>query len=120
MNRSDLGQLGELLVIKKLQQEGFSILEQNYKKFFGEIDIIAQQKELIVFVEVKTRKNSKTSMYELVSYNKQQKIILTALDYISKKNFDYITYRFDVALVEYQTDTPKISYISNAFYQREL
>lgn len=120
MSRSTLGKDSEDLVAQKLQEEGFKVLEQNYKKFFGEIDIIAQKKDLVVFVEVKARTSPKTSMFELVQPAKQKKIIQVALDYITKKNLDNITYRFDVALVKYQNDIVEMSYIPNAFYQREM
>lgn len=118
MTHLKLGQAAESLIVNILQKDKFTILEQNYKKFFGEVDIIAQREELIIFVEVKARTTPKTSMFEIVSPAKQRKIIQVAKEYIAKNSFIDVTYRFDVALVEYKKDKQNISYIPNAFYEK--
>ena len=51
------GDSGEQLAKEYLKKNGFQILKTNYKTNIGEIDIIAKQKDFVVFVEVKTRKN---------------------------------------------------------------
>lgn len=51
----DLGILGEDLAAKFLKKNGYKILERNFRSRFGEIDIVAQEKDVLVFVEVKTR-----------------------------------------------------------------
>ena len=110
------GQQSEIFIAHHLRSQGFTILEQNYKKFFGEIDIIAQKKDLIVFVEVKARKNSKISMLELVRPSKQHKIILVAKSYIGRHNLYNATCRFDVALLHIvDNKQPELNYIANAF-----
>jgi len=112
------GHQSELLVADLLKDQGFKILEQNYKKFFGEIDIIAQKKDLIVFVEVKARKNSQISMHELVRPSKQRKIILVAQSYMGRHNIYQKICRFDVALLHIVNDKePELTYIPNAFCQ---
>lgn len=50
-----LGKYGEDLAVKYLQKQGYKILERNFKKRWGEIDIVCQEKDTLVFVEVKTR-----------------------------------------------------------------
>lgn len=117
--QNNLGKISEELVANLLQKDRFVILKQNYKRFFGEIDIIAKKDDIIVFVEVKARTNPKKSMYELVTPAKQQKIIKVAQEFIAHNNFENMTYRFDVALVKCQGNKKEISYISNAFYQKE-
>ena len=115
-----LGAFGEQAVATYLKKIGFVILEQNYKKFFGEIDIIARNADLIVFVEVKTRKNSKYPMGNLITRSKQHKIILTAQSYIAQLNVDDVTYRFDVALLHIlDNGQQELRYIPHAFYQIE-
>ena len=112
------GQQSEQVVSKYLENQKFKILEQNYKKFFGEIDIIAQKDDLIVFVEVKARKNSKVSLHHLVPYAKQQKIMKVAHFFIANhSNFiQNKTLRFDVALLHVQDQkAPELTYIPNAF-----
>jgi putative endonuclease len=116
--KQQFGQQGEQFVVNYLKKEKFKILEQNYKQFFGEIDIIARKENTLAFIEVKTRHNSKISLFQLVSFTKQQKIIKTAKKYISEhcKQQQNITFRFDVALVHFvDTQPPELSYIPNAF-----
>ena len=113
-----LGKFGEQAVIDHLVLQKFKILAQNYQKFFGEIDIIAQKDDLIIFVEVKTRKNSFLTMHNLVSYSKQQKIIKTARFFISSNTtpLQNKTFRFDVALLHLQDNIKtELTYIPNAF-----
>lgn len=55
MRKKSLGSLGEELAVKQLKNNGYSILEQNFRSKFGEIDIIAQEGGDLVFIEVKTR-----------------------------------------------------------------
>ena len=71
--RAKLGKKGEDIVAKKLKSEGFSILHRNYRKRFGEIDIIAVKKDLLIFVEVKMRKNPLFDLSYLIVPSKQKK-----------------------------------------------
>jgi len=113
------GKKAEVAVVNLLKANHFKILEQNYTKFCGEIDIIAQKDDVIIFVEVKARNNTQTSMFEIVTPSKQQKIIQTARTYIAETNCHQKTHRFDVALVAgNKCDDTKITYIPNAFYQK--
>lgn len=116
----NLGYAGELLVIDHLQQQGFAICAQNYRKFFGEIDVIAYKKNLYIFVEVKTRKSDAMPMGQLISPTKQQKIIKTAQTFIAEKQLGVNNvYRFDVALVLKNNEKLSIDYIENAFTKNE-
>ncbi len=78
MNR--IGMLGESIAEKYLQTKGFTILERNYRKKFGEVDVIAKKGEKIHFVEVKTISREKRSLTieyrpeELVDDRKLEKI----------------------------------------------
>ena len=120
MSNRKLGNDGENAVANLLRSDQFTILERNYKKFFGEIDIIAKRDELIAFVEVKTRKSNKISMFDLVGLQKQRKIALVAKEYISKIGNPEFTFRFDVALVHpNEIGELKIKYVRNAFSQKE-
>ena len=53
--RSDTGKLGELLARNYLKKKGYRILETNYRTRFGEIDIVAKQNNVLVFIEVRTK-----------------------------------------------------------------
>lgn len=114
---AEKGQNGEALVADYLKKQGFIIVERNFHSRFGEIDIIAENEQYILFVEVKTRKaNSFAAAAESVDGAKQQKIMLTAQIYLSRA-FCELQPRFDVAEVtlEEENEEYKINYIENAF-----
>ena len=114
--RKQLGDTGEQLVITQLKSNGFSILEKNYRKRFGEVDIIAQKEAVLAFVEVKLRKKTYFTLSEVITPSKQRKIIKTAKTFILERNMYAMLYRFDVALVTYDgAEQPDITYIENAF-----
>lgn len=120
MNIGVTGKSGEDRVAAFLRKRGWSVIKRNYQCRYGEIDIIAENAEYIIFVEVKTRKkNSLTSPAQSVTRAKQQRIMLTAQDYLSKTLCDKQP-RFDVAEVTV-ADTPDsgkkyhLNYIENAF-----
>ena len=75
--RISLGKKGENLVIEYLKQQGFTILAQNYRQTYGEIDIVAQKQELVAFIEVKLRTNHYYTIADLIPIGKQKKIIKT-------------------------------------------
>ena len=117
----DKGKIAELMVAGYLRSKGCIIAKMNYHSRYGEIDIIAETRKTVMFVEVKLRsENSLFSPKEAVDANKQRKIILTAEDFLSKSNIPELQPRFDVAEV-YLTKNPdgsekyKINYIKNAF-----
>ena len=84
MNNSS-GKIGEEYARRLMQKQGYLILDANYYSRFGEIDIIATDRQYIVFVEVKTRDaNCKGEPVELVTAVKQKKIVQTALLYLQE------------------------------------
>lgn len=90
------GERGELFAAEYLINKGYNILKKNYRCRYGEIDIIAQKDEFLVFVEVKTRNaNSFYTPKESVGTVKQKKIINTALIYLSEQQSTFQP-RFDV------------------------
>lgn len=100
-----------------MQDKGCKILERNYRSAYGEIDIIAQKDELLLFVEVKTRsEHFRYSAVSAVTHKKRMCIIKTALVY--KSEHKYIAQpRFDVAEVYITKEgKAKIRYIPAAFF----
>lgn len=95
-----VGKLGEDKARKYLIQNGYKILESNYFCRFGEIDIIAMDKNCLVFIEVKTRTNDKYGNPEnAVNYWKKKHMELTARNYIDHKRMGNFIARFDVVEV---------------------
>ena len=106
------GDFGELKATKYLKKQKYKIVKRNFKNKVGEIDIIAKQKDTIVFVEVKTRTDEKYGFAaEAVDFKKQQRIRKVALLYAQKYNISDM--RFDV--IEVYLKAGKINHIINAF-----
>ena len=116
--RKETGQQGELAVCNWLKGQGFKIRHCNYMITQGEIDIIAQKDELIVFVEVKTRKTEHFHLSELITRSKQRKIIRTAKQYLLEFQVVDKVCRFDVALVT-MGQNESITYLPHAFSSEE-
>lgn len=117
MNTIQVGNLGEEAAANYLRNEGYVILERKYRRKIGEIDIIAKNKQTLVFIEVKARSSIRYGFpAEAVTYRKQQKIIQTALCYLKQFNQDDVSCRFDVIEV-FLTDLNVVKYnhIMNAF-----
>ena len=99
MDKQSKGKLGEDAAVEELVRRGHRIIERNYRKSCGEIDIISEINGFIVFTEVKTRKlNSIVSGLEAVDTLKRSRIIRTADCYLN----EYITQlqpRYDIAEV---------------------
>jgi len=115
-NRQQFGKESESLAVRYLKKNGYKILEQNYRNKIGEIDIIAKEKETLVFVEVKARKthifgNPKWA----VTPKKQRKISMVALYYLKATKQNHVKARFDVVALSSQKDNLQIEIIKNAF-----
>ena len=110
-----LGNAGEALVENYLQDLGYKILEKNYRRRYGEIDLIAAKGDLIAFVEVKARNNPAFSAMASITRSKQHKIFLAAKSFIAKQRITDKILRFDVALVTVFEGNTTIEYIENAF-----
>lgn len=75
MDRRQVGQLAEKLAVSSLINKGYQILERNFRNRFGEIDIIAKDKDILVFVEVKSKIGAEFGLpEEMVGYHKLQKV----------------------------------------------
>lgn len=116
MNHLDLGKAGEQAVSLFLIRKGYSVLERNFRTRWGEIDLIARDKEDLVFVEVKTRRGTAFGTgAEAVVWRKQQKIIKTAQIYLRQKHLDAENLRFDVVEVNVKSNSTEFNHIVNAF-----
>ena len=119
-NAAEIGRIGEEKVADYLKAKGYIILKRNYKDRYGEVDIIAQNEENIVFVEVKTRnKNALVSGFEAVDLKKQRLIKNEAIMF-TKRYKTELQPRIDVAVVTYSTDKDgkqiwKLNYLKNAY-----
>ena len=113
MNTKLVGNKGEALAEAFLKDNGYKILDRNYKLKFGEIDLIAEKDNIISFVEVKYRS---TNMFglgrEAVNYKKQTTIKKVAELYLLNKKLTEKDISFDV--IELKSDD-EIEHIKNCF-----
>lgn len=120
MGRNNLtGAWGEALAAQYLQKKRFKIIATNYRTRFGEIDLIAANRNYLVFVEVKLRKSDKfASAFEYVDIHKQNRLRTTAEIYLSQ-NPTALQPRFDVIEIYApegtETQKPKIHHMEDAF-----
>ncbi len=114
INKRKLGEKAESIICSYLEEKGYIILEKNFRCHFGEIDIIAKDKDYIVFMEVKYRKNVALGYpEEAVTLSKQQKIIKTSLYYIQQNHISVnANYRYDVISILGN----RVTLIKNAFF----
>lgn len=111
-----LGRHGEALAVKYLKKLSYKILERNYRCPLGEIDIIAKDKNTIVFVEVKTRKSNEIiEPFESIGQKKQAKLRSLAEFYLQEKEIADCETRFDVLSIVQTDKENEIEHIINAF-----
>ena len=85
MDRRLLGRFGEAKAAELLRRKGFKVLAMNFTTRFGEVDIISEDREFLVFAEVKLRKNGNfAEAREFVTRHKQQKVILAAEQWLQQ------------------------------------
>jgi putative endonuclease len=92
------GRRSELLAIDHLRGLGYRVVTSAYRTKLGEVDVIAWDGEILVFIEVKARQNSDPPE-DAVGFRKQRRIIRAAHHYISRYRLQDSPYRFDVMAV---------------------
>ena len=115
--RLQFGREGESAALTFLKKKGYRILEKNFRTKVGEIDIIAEQDGVIVFIEVKARASHEFGHpITAITPAKQKKIIQTAKSFLARKRISDKPMRFDVvALTSDASDSWQIELLENAF-----
>ena len=110
--RQTLGRSGEDLAVAELERLGYAVLARRYRTKHGEIDIVAQDRDTLVFVEVKARMNAECGTgAEAVTRHKQRRLASMAADYLSRNGLAEVACRFDVVAI----DSDVLTVITNAF-----
>jgi len=120
MNRQEVGKLGEKIARKFLKKRGYRIREVGFRCPHGEIDIIAQQKDYLVFVEVRTKSNLDFGTpEESITQAKKKKLIALALTYTNTHQNLPSLWRIDVVAIELDDkgQPTRIELIENAIEQ---
>jgi len=117
----EIGKAYESLAQQYLEVEGLTLIEKNFTCKFGEIDLVMQHDDYLVFVEVRYRKSLRFgSGADSVSHTKQSRLISSAQYYLQRhKKFAQWNCRFDVLSITRQNQQPQqqpaIEWIQNAF-----
>ncbi|MDP2860884.1 MAG: YraN family protein [bacterium] len=105
MSKISEGKIGEDIACEFLKNRGYKILERNFQKRYGEIDIVAKDKDVLVFVEVKTRKSGEYGRpEEAVTPRKLHDVIKTSKYYLLTHPELSDNCRIDVVAVELNPD----------------
>ena len=115
--KKQLGALGEAHSCEYLINQGYEILERNYRTKFGEMDIVARKGDTVVFVEVKTRRSTGFGLpREAVNTRKQMNYYRLGEYYIqAHRQLKDVNYRFDVMEVYKVGEGFRVEHIVNAF-----
>ena len=114
--KKELGKKGEDLALRFLKKNGYRIFERNYVCKMGEVDIIAKEKDTLVFIEVKTRTSTAFGPPQLaVNSAKQMQLSKVALYFLKEKGIEDVKARFDVVAILLGPKGPEIELIRDAF-----
>ncbi len=116
MHKKAVGNKGEDIAVKYLSEKGYKIIDRNYQYGHGEIDIIAKDKDELVFIEVKYRRSLEYGNPEdSITKKKQAQIRKVAEAYLYENDIEDNLCRIDViAILHYPNSKPEITHYQNA------
>jgi len=107
------GRAAESLAVTFLQQQGYIVLDRNARGGRGELDIVVQQGELLVFVEVKAHRRAESSL-QAMTMGKQRRLLSAAQTWrVRHQALSKLQCRFDLIIVS--PDSAKITHYEDAF-----
>ncbi len=117
VNRTDYGQWAENFACDYLCTQGLHVRQRNYRCYYGEIDLIMQYQDILVFVEVRYRGYQQYGgSRESVDRRKRQRLLATANHYLqTHPEARAYRCRFDVVLMSGQKNSPQLQWIADAF-----
>jgi putative endonuclease len=115
-DRNALGKHGEDLACAELRRLGYEILERRYRTRVGEIDIVAREGDVVVFVEVKARRGDGFGAgADAVTPWKQRRVARMAQDFVVRHRLYGRPCRFDVVAVDFAGERPRVAVYRHAF-----
>jgi putative endonuclease len=110
------GRSGEDIAADFFLSMGYTILERNYRNRFGEIDLVLEKDDVLVFAEIKTRSSCRFGLpQEAVTVSKQHRIRRIAMSYIQDNGMEEREVRFDVVGIVMAGGKVSIEHITGAF-----
>lgn len=116
--RQRVGQRAEDIAAAFLRSKGLEVLERNFRRRLGELDVVARQGEVLVIAEVRTRASA---LYggaaSSVDFRKQQRLVRAAAQLLQqRKDLAHLRVRFDVVSVSaIDSEEPRVDWIQHAF-----
>jgi putative endonuclease len=116
-SRKRTGDAGEEIARQFLEKKGFVTIERNWRCGRGEIDIIAKDDAVLVFIEVKTRRrDSFGDPEDWITRRKQSQIARTAMGYLTENGIENTECRFDVVTIDRRDEKTVVTHIEDAFW----
>src|SRR5262245_24799304 len=120
LQRQALGKLGESVAVEELERRGYAIIGRRYRTRHGEIDIVAEDGEALVFVEVKARTSAECGFaVESVTHWKQLQLASMAEEYLARNDIVNRACRFDVVAIDDVDTEPVVTVYQDAFDARK-
>jgi len=114
--RLELGKRGEALAFEEIKRLGYTHIVKNYRCRLGEVDLVAKDGDVLVFIEIKTRRGRSLGFAkEAVNVRKQKQLSKVALSYMKANDCCDVSARFDVVAVSVGSGVPQIEVVQNAF-----
>ena len=116
--RQELGESGENLAVSELTSRGYAVVARRYRTRYGEIDIIAIDGDMLVFVEVRRKSGEGYgAAVESITADKRRRVVRMAVEYLARSgSYDTCPVRFDVVAIDDQPDgTCRITVLQGAF-----
>ncbi|MGB5931665.1 MAG: YraN family protein [Anaerolineae bacterium] len=113
--RRSLGRRGEELAASYLEKKGYLILQRNYRSGAGEMDIVAQEGDCLVFVEVRARSTREYGTpEESITPSKAQRLIEVAQGYLQEQGESAREWRIDLVAIQLRGDFYRLNHVVNA------
>jgi putative endonuclease len=113
--RKRIGQQGEALAASYLTEQGYNIVQRNWRCPLGELDIVAEAGGTLIFVEVRTRRSHRFGLAEeSLTPTKQNRLVDLAQTYLQESATPDQSWRIDVVTVQWKAGRPKINHVENA------
>jgi len=114
-SQQQTGQQGENIALEYLKKKGFAVVRRNFRYRRAEVDLIMQKDKLLIFVEVKTRRDTSFGFPETFVSPEQAELIVAAADYYVRKIDWQRMIRFDIIAITLKPDL-KVEHFEDAFY----